>query len=40
MLSAVAHAQRGSDVLGKDKLDALPLDKGNQPVAVLAHVAA
>ena len=39
ILSAVAHAQRGGDVLGKDKLDALPLDERNKTVAVLAHVA-
>ena len=38
--SAVAHAQSGGDVLGKDKLDALALDEGNETVAVLADVAA
>ena len=37
--AAVADAQRGSDVLGKDKLDALLLDERNKTVAVLAHVA-
>jgi hypothetical protein len=37
--SAVAHAQRGSNVFAIHKLDALPLNEGNQTVTVLAHVA-
>ena len=37
--AAVADTQRGSDVLGKDKLDALLVDERDKAVAVLAHVA-
>jgi hypothetical protein len=36
---AVAHAESGRDVIGKDKLDALTLDERNQTVMVFAHVA-
>jgi hypothetical protein len=38
--SAVAHAERGGDALGEDKLDALTLNESNQTVAVLAYVSA
>ncbi len=37
--SAVAYAKRRCDLLGKDKLDALPLDEGNETVVVLANIA-
>jgi hypothetical protein len=37
--SAIAHTQSGSDLIGKNKLDALILDKGNKTVVVLAYVA-
>jgi hypothetical protein len=37
--SAVAHAERGRNVLGKDKLDALTLNERKQTVVVFAHVA-
>ena len=35
--SAVADAKRRSDLLGKDKLDALSFNEGNKTVAVLAY---
>src|ERR1700678_2927862 len=37
--STVAHAERGCDLLGKDKLDALLLNERNEAVVVLANVA-
>jgi hypothetical protein len=37
--SAVAHTESGCDLLRKDKLDALTLDKRNETVVVLAYIA-
>lgn len=38
--ATVAHAKGGRDTLGKDKLYRLPLDKGDEAVAILAYITA
>src|SRR6266851_3306759 len=37
--SAIAHAESGRDVLGKDKLNTLTFDERKQTIVVLSHVA-
>src|SRR5260370_4261723 len=37
--SSVTHAERGRDVLGEDKLNAMTINERNRTVVILSHVA-